>query len=118
MLLRMLIFLLVIKLKGNIFYFSSVVDTGDIAELSEYEANLYLFFTGTKSPATVMGVAWHEPVMGSVCNHLRRNRQTIVRYGEVENPPNDPGSGAACQNSEVCTGQVNIFLFINISNHF
>ena len=109
---RMLIFLLVIKLKGNIFYFSSVVDTGDIAELSEYEANLYLFFTGTKSPATVMGVAWHEPVMGSVCNQLRRNRQTIVRHvEEIRNPPNDPGSGAACQNSEVCTGQVTLFLF-------
>ena len=98
-------------MKGNIYIYSSLVEASDIAEASKYEANLYLFLTDSKGDGPKGVAQGNENGPGSVCEQPRGGRLAFVRYiEELDHLPCDPGNGATCQNSEVCTGQV-IFLF-------
>ena len=93
--------------------FSSLGEAAKIAEESTFEANMYIFITGSKDNFAPYGVAFHRQdengyTMGSVCNPAKGERQVLVRYTEeLRQSDQDPGNGAQCHNSEVCTGQVN-----------
>ena len=91
--------------------FSIVWDLGRIAKSSPYDANLYVFITGSQSPGG-RGLAFHDLEklftlgMGNVCDYERTYRIPIVEYVEDRLSPNAPGNGIQCQNGPVCTGQV------------
>ena len=89
--------------------FSSIGEAAKIAEESTFEANMYIFITGFKDNSAPYGVAFQNGYdMGSVCNPRKGERQVLVRYTEeLRQSDQDPGNGAQCHNSEVCTGQVN-----------
>ena len=99
--------------------FSSIGEAAKIAEESTFEANMYIFITGSKDNI-VYGIAFHRPdekgyTLGSVCNPKKGERQVLVRYTEeLKQNDQDPGNGAQCHNSEVCTGQVNFLRNENV----
>ena len=92
--------------------FSSPGEVAKIAEESRFDANIYIFITGSTDKGP-LGLAFHRSnensmEMGSVCNPSKGERQVLVRYvEELEEKDQDPGNGALCHNGEVCTGQVN-----------
>ena len=93
----------------SVFNTRSVIENAKIAESSEFEANLYVFVSGTKSLNGAKGVAHHDTSngMGSICASSRGERKVLIRYvDELNKLTCDPGTGIECKNSEVCTGQV------------
>jgi len=86
-------------------------EVAKIAEESTFDANIYIFITGSTDKGP-LGLAFHRlnenrVEMGSVCNPSKGERQVLVRYvEELEEKDQDPGNGTLCHNGEVCTGQV------------
>ena len=83
----------------------------EIARASSYDANLYIFITGSKTGHN--GLSYQgipsdgKPTMGSVCDSTRDHKIPIVRFVEDLTKKSEIGEDdSVCQNGCVCTGQV------------
>ena len=99
-------------LHQNSYFYSKVFELQEIARASSYDANLYIFITGSKSKTGGSGLSYQgidhgKPTMGSVCDSTRDHKIPIVRFVEDLNKKSEIGEDdSVCQNGCVCTGQV------------
>ena len=93
--------------------YSGVVEMGNIAMSSRYDANVYVFFTGktkTQGFGDEKGRAYQGPCfgltnkMGTVCGKKREYRHVAIKFTPTNINPNQKYE--ECKNGIDCTGTV------------
>ena len=90
---------------------------GAIAVSSRYEADVYIFITGTFKKSGIYispGLAYQGPCfdltnkMGTVCHEKREYRHAVVQY--LPKDLNPVFNGETCENGIICTGKVAFYI--------